>query len=103
APTASGKTYLVLQWLVDQVITGETKVAVYLAPTRALVSEIETSLTELLSDTELVEVSSLPLPAKYKAALTGGARLILVFTQERLHLLANILNNSISIDLLIVD
>ncbi|MCE0862930.1 DEAD/DEAH box helicase [Pseudomonas alloputida] len=103
APTASGKTYLVLQWLIDQVITGETKVAVYLAPTRALVSEIETSLTELLSDTELVEVSSLPLPAKYKAALTGGARLILVFTQERLHLLANILNNSISIDLLIVD
>lgn len=103
APTASGKTFLVLQWLIDQVITGETRVAVYLAPTRALVSEIETSLTELLSDTELVVVSSLPLPDKYKAARAGGARLILVFTQERLHLLANILNNSFSIDLLIVD
>jgi superfamily II DNA/RNA helicase len=103
APTASGKTFLVLQWLIDQVITGEPRVAVYLAPTRALVSEIETSLTELLIDTELVVVSSLPLPDKYKAARAGGARLILVFTQERLHLLANILNNSFSIDLLIVD
>ncbi|WP_244160337.1 hypothetical protein [Pseudomonas graminis] len=26
APTASGKTFLVLQWLIDQVITGETRV-----------------------------------------------------------------------------
>ncbi len=103
APTASGKTYLVLQWLIDQVITGETQVAVYLAPTRALVSEIETSLAELLGNTERVALSSLPLPSKYKAARAGGARLILVFTQERLHLLANILNDSLLIDLLIVD
>ena len=46
APTASGKTFLVLQWLIDQVIAREARVAVYLAPTRALVSEIETSLKE---------------------------------------------------------
>ncbi|KQQ49888.1 DEAD/DEAH box helicase [Pseudomonas sp. Leaf127] len=103
APTASGKTFLVLQWLIDQVITGETRVAVYLAPTRALVSEIETNLKGLLGNTELIEVSSLPLADKYKAARTGGARVILVFTQERLHLLANVLNDVFSIDLLIVD
>ncbi|MFJ1256101.1 DEAD/DEAH box helicase [Cupriavidus sp. CuC1] len=103
APTASGKTFLVLQWLIDQVITGETRVAVYLAPTRALVSEIETNLNGLLGNTELIEVSSLPLPDKYKAARAGGARVILVFTQERLHLLANVLSDMFSIDLLIVD
>jgi len=44
APTASGKTFLVLQWLVDQLGAAEATVAVYLAPTRALVSEIETTL-----------------------------------------------------------
>jgi superfamily II DNA/RNA helicase len=103
APTASGKTYLVLQWLIDQVITGETRVAVYLAPTRALVSEIESNLKSLLGKTELIEVSSLPLANKYKAARTGGARAVLVFTQERLHLLANVLDDVFSIDLLIVD
>ncbi|WP_248746210.1 DEAD/DEAH box helicase [Pseudomonas sp. MWU12-2037] len=103
APTASGKTFLVLQWLIDQVITGETQVAVYLAPTRALVSEIETNLKTLLGNTELVEVSSLPLRDKYKAAREGGTRVILVFTQERLHLLANVLSDIFSIDLLIVD
>lgn len=103
APTASGKTFLVLQWLIDQVIAGEARVAVYLAPTRALVSEIETNLKALLGKPELIEVSSIPLPDKYKAARTGGARVILVFTQERLHLLANALGDALSIDLLIVD
>ncbi|WP_312346074.1 DEAD/DEAH box helicase [Stenotrophomonas acidaminiphila] len=103
APTASGKTFLVLQWLIDQVITGEDRVVVYLAPTRALVSEIEAHLKELLGNTELVEVSSLPLIDKYKAARAGGARVILVFTQERLHLLANVLGDVLSVDLLIVD
>lgn len=103
APTASGKTFLVLQWLIDQVLAGKTRVAVYLAPTRALVSEIESNLKGLLGKTELVEVSSLPLPDKYQAALAGGARVILVFTQERLHLLANVLGDALSIDLLIVD
>lgn len=103
APTASGKTFLVLQWLIDQVSAGEARVAVYLAPTRALVSEIETSLKSLLGDTGMIEVSSLPLPDKYKAARAGGARVILVFTQERLHLLANVLGEVLYIDLLIVD
>ncbi|KCV28146.1 helicase C-terminal domain protein, partial [Bordetella bronchiseptica 00-P-2730] len=103
APTASGKTFLVLQWLIDQVIAREARVAVYLAPTRALVSEIETSLKRLLGNTEEIEVSSLPLPDKYRAARAGGARVILVFTQERLHFLANVLSDVLSIDLLIVD
>lgn len=103
APTASGKTYLVLQWLIDQMTAGEMRVAVYLAPTRALVSEIETNLQELLGNTKLIAVSSLPLRDKYEIARAGGERVILVFTQERLHLLANVLESAFSIDLLIVD
>ncbi len=103
APTASGKTFLVLQWLIDQVIAGESRVVVYLAPTRALVSEIESNLNSLLGNTGLIEVSSLPLPDKYKTSQAGGPRVIFVFTQERLHLLANVLSDVISVDLLIVD
>ncbi|SNT35855.1 MULTISPECIES: DEAD/DEAH box helicase [unclassified Pseudomonas] len=103
APTASGKTFLVLQWLIDQIVTGDSQVVVYLAPTRALVSEIETNLKELLGNTKYIEVSSLPLITKYKTARAGGARVVLVFTQERLHLLANVLGDAFSVDLLIVD
>lgn len=103
APTASGKTFLVLQWLINHMRSAETRVSVYLAPTRALVSEIETNLAQLLGKAAEIEVSSLPLPAKYVAAQSGGKKLILVFTQERLHLLANALGDDVHVDLLIVD
>jgi superfamily II DNA/RNA helicase len=103
APTASGKTFLVLQWMIDQMRSSEARVAVYLAPTRALVSEIESNLASLLGTDSGIDVSSLPLREKYDAARMGGARLILVFTQERLHLLANVLSDAVRIDLLIVD
>jgi DEAD/DEAH box helicase len=103
APTASGKTFVVLQWLLDQMQSTTAKVAVYLAPTRALVSEIEANLQLMIGKSLTIEVSSLPLRAKYDAALGGGAKLILVFTQERLHLLANVLGDAVGIDLLIVD
>jgi len=103
APTASGKTFLVLQWLINHMRSAETRVSVYLAPTRALVSEIETNLAQLLGKAAEIEVSSLPLPEKYDAAQSGGKKLILVFTQERLHLLANALGEDIHVDLLIVD
>ncbi|CDO34972.1 DEAD/DEAH box helicase [Novosphingobium sp. KN65.2] len=103
APTASGKTFLVLQWLIDQMHDGAKRVAVYLAPTRALVTEIETNLELLLGKPGAIQISSLPLTEKYDAARLGGAPLILVFTQERLHLLANLVGDDIAIDLLIVD
>lgn len=103
APTASGKTFLVLEWLVNHIHSAETRVSVYLAPTRALVSEIETNLSILLGKATDTEVSSLPLREKYDAARIGGNKLILVFTQERLHLLANALGDDVHVDLLIVD
>lgn len=103
APTASGKTFLVLQWLVDQMGSGGATIAIYLAPTRALVSEIETNLETLLKGVKGTEVSSLPLRTKFDATRLGGSRLILVLTQERMHLLANVLGDVFSADLMIVD
>lgn len=103
APTASGKTYLVLQWLLDHVRTSKTKIAVYLAPTRALVSEIELSLKELCRSDTGIEITSLPLVDVYFASTAGDEKAVFVFTQERLHLLANLLGESFSVDLLIVD
>lgn len=103
APTASGKTFLVLQWLIDQMAVGSANIAIYLAPTRALVSEIEANIARLVGNNESIEVSSLPLREKFKTASGGGRRLIFVFTQERLHLLANVLGYDFNVDLVIVD
>lgn len=101
APTASGKTYLVLQWLLNEFEIGRAKLAVFLAPTRALVGEIERELLELSADHPVagLRVASLPL-----AALGDGSRpTILVFTQERLHVFLNSLPDAPAIDIMVVD
>ena len=104
APTASGKTFLVLKWLVDSLGAGKVKRAVYLAPTRALVSEIEASLIEIISQSGLdAEVTSLPSTQKYSAAIKDSTKCVFVFTQERLHLLANLMKEQLDIDLVVVD
>jgi superfamily II DNA/RNA helicase len=103
APTASGKTFLVLQWMVDQIRSNDLKVAVYLAPTRALVAEIEANLIAFLKTESGIDVSSLPIREKHDKARAGGARAIIVLTQERLHLLANSLGDNFKVDLLVVD
>lgn len=105
APTASGKTFLVLQWLLDRVRAGSIPVVIYLAPTRALVTEIEDNLLALVKSSQArgIEITSLPLRDKYEAARRGESTVIFVFTQERLHLLANILQDAMIADLLVVD
>lgn len=105
APTASGKTFLVLQWLLNEIQTTSSSVAVYLAPTRALVSEIEGSLNGIVRRDELeaIHVTSLPIGSKYEDAIAGKTKVIFVLTQERLHLLANVLNDSLKVDLLVAD
>jgi hypothetical protein len=103
APTASGKTFLVSQWLIDQMQGGGPRTAIYLAPTRALVSEIESNLLKLLGKDSQIDVSSLPLRDKFQGAVAGGKRLIMVFTQERLHLFANLMKDEMATDLLVVD
>ncbi|WP_232631416.1 DEAD/DEAH box helicase [Methylobacterium sp. Leaf118] len=104
APTASGKTYLVVRWLIDQVQANDYKASVYIAPTRALVAELEASLTNQIRQNEYVglKVSSLPFQMQKKEADTSADKAIYVFTQERLHLFINN-NPSFKFDILIVD
>ncbi|MBP2159131.1 MULTISPECIES: DEAD/DEAH box helicase [Asticcacaulis] len=101
APTASGKTYLVLQWLLKEFAYRRATLAVFIAPTRALVGEIERELLDLANAQNLhdIRVSSLPL-----AALGDRQKpTILVFTQERLHIFLNGLSTPPGFDIVVVD
>ncbi|HEY4942304.1 MAG TPA: DEAD/DEAH box helicase [Rhizomicrobium sp.] len=101
APTASGKTYLVLRWLLNEFVSQRCKLAVFLAPTRALVGEIERQLLDLAVEHQIegLRVASLPL-----SDLGDRSRpTILVFTQERLHVFLNTLETAPIIDIAIVD
>jgi hypothetical protein len=101
APTAAGKTYLVLQWLLNQFAGRNAELAIFLAPTRALVGEIERELLELsvVHGIDCLRVASLPL-----AELGDRSRpTILVFTQERLHVFLNAAKQVPLVDIAIVD
>lgn len=101
APTASGKTHLALRWLLNEFVVERAQLAIFLAPTRALVGEIERELLDLSEGHEVpgLRISSLPL-----GALGDRARpTILVFTQERLHVFLNARQDSPVVDIMMVD
>ncbi len=89
APTSAGKSFIVSQWLVDYISRFPDITIVYLVPTRALISQVETDLNQLVRDVQLdnIRVSTLPLAS----SVVRGRRNILVMTQERLHILQNAL------------
>ena len=100
-PTASGKTYLILRWLLNELASGAASFAIFLAPTRALVSEIEHELLALAPAHQVhgLRVASLPL-----AELGDRQRpTVLVFTQERLHVFLNSVGAVPAIDTVVVD
>lgn len=105
APTASGKTYIVLRRLLDAIAAPGVRFVVYLAPTRALVSEIAEHLEHLIEQTGVsgVDVASLPLKGQYTDSTDGSKKTIFVLTQERLHLLANAMGSDFRVDMLVVD
>src|SRR5580704_476534 len=101
APTASGKTYLVLRWLLNSFLSQERKLAIFIAPTRALVAEIERQILDLAAPLQIpgLRVASLPL-----SSLGDHSNpTILIFTQERLHIFLNSLAFPQRIDAVIVD
>ena len=101
APTAAGKTFLAMQWLLDEFLAETAKLAIFLAPTRALVAEIERTLLDLSAEARIrnMRVSSLPL-----ASLADRSRpTILVFTQERLHVFLNTVGSEVQVDAFMVD
>lgn len=101
APTAAGKTYLVLNWLLSEFERRTCELAIFLAPTRALVSEIENELLTLNKEFNVpnLRVGSIPL----RDFADGSAPTIVVFTQERLHLFFNACEIPPKADITVVD
>lgn len=83
APTSAGKSFILAQWLAEALRSGKVRRVVYLAPTRALVQQVENDLRLILAEAKLldVEISSVP----FRVVAGKAEREILVFTQERLH------------------
>ena len=96
APTSAGKSFLVIEYLCAKAIREQKFTAIFLAPTRALLSEVQHRIEKRLQDATDIRVSTVP-------ALDSQARnkQIFVLTQERLHVLLSV--TKLAVDLAIVD
>lgn len=100
APTSAGKSFILCNILLEELLTANKNI-VYLVPTRALISQVETDLRELIKANQLeqvVNISTVPQQDNTSENISN----IFIFTQERLHwFLAD--NPNIPLHLLIVD
>ncbi len=103
APTSTGKSFLLCQWLAEYFRASPDAVVVYVVPTRALIQQVERDLREEFASPAVglksVSISSLPM----ESAVKKGAPNVLVFTQERLHILTLAMGSELKPTLLIID
>lgn len=87
APTSTGKSFLLCQWLAEYFRDNPKAFVVYVVPTRALIQQVENDLRQELAESQSVlptiNVSSLPMASSVKDSSAN----VMVLTQERLHIL----------------
>lgn len=94
APTSAGKSFLVIEHLCRDALVLPQFVFVYIAPTRALLSEVHLKIKERLASDVAIRVTDIP-------TFENVPRQIFVLTQERFKVLLSITSSPIS--LVVVD
>ncbi|MDX4036248.1 DEAD/DEAH box helicase [Aliarcobacter skirrowii] len=97
SPTSSGKSFILLQILLNQV-TKNDGIIIYLVPTRALINQVENDIRQLLKKEGLENIYLSTVP---KLSEESVEKSIYVLTQERLHWF--LVNETFNIKFLIVD
>lgn len=98
APTSAGKSYIIKRWIQEELAASERLDIVYVAPTRALVQEVERDLREHLLDDD-VEVCTVPSIAR----VLNSQRRVFVMTQERYQIMMSMDGEPVTPSILIVD
>ena len=99
APTSAGKSFLLEKWIQKTVADRTGSTIFYIVPTRALISQVEADLRQLLATSGSdVSISTLPL-----AAPSEAAHHIFVYTQERFHLYLQKELPDLTADLIVID
>lgn len=96
APTSAGKSFLVIEHLCRQVERAASFRAVYVAPTRALLSEVSAKIQRRLGEAADVRITTVPTQDP-----SSPDRQVFVLTQERLQVL--LAASAVTFDLVVVD
>ncbi|PTN51257.1 DEAD/DEAH box helicase, partial [Achromobacter xylosoxidans] len=99
APTSAGKSFVVMEYLCESAIAADSYTALYIAPTRALLAEIQGKLEKRLASVSAkLRVTTVPVLDPERRP-----KQIYVLTQERAQLLLSTVDVSGLINLVIID
>lgn len=100
APTSSGKSFILLEILVNLFSVNQQKIVVYIVPTRSLIQQVENDIAQIISEYNIpnIFVTSVPMIPRVETVLS----FIFVLTQERYQWILNEESNLIP-DMLIID
>lgn len=95
APTSAGKSFILYQLLLEKIKSNHN--IIYVVPTRALISQVEKEITQLVKDYNLKNITLTAVPR-----METSNHNIYILTQERLHRLY-IDNPTFKCDFMLVD
>lgn len=99
APTSAGKSFVLKKWIEHAINTLSQSTIFFIVPTRALISQVEHDLREMLAKNESkINITSLPLAFNEPAPHN-----IYIYTQERFHLYLLSKAEVENVDLIIID
>lgn len=98
APTSAGKSFILCSIIIEELLAGKRNI-VYLVPTRALIAQVESDLSEKLTEYNLSKVNLTTVPQHDAIEFDSN---IFVFTQERLHWFL-VEHRDMQLDLVFVD
>ena len=81
APTSTGKTHIILKYLVEQLVKNSEAFVAIVVPTRALISEVAAKVYDIAKEMQCeatIEICTFPMERVYKD------KTVFVMTQERL-------------------
>lgn len=104
APTSAGKSYILTRYIIDCLINNKKFVAVYIVPTRALITQVQRDFNKALRDHQVENVDIFTASWEIKDEdIDRLSKAIFVLTQERLQAFEGRVKNPFKIDLLIID
>ncbi len=99
-PTSSGKSFVLLLYLIEKLKLNEEMACAYIVPTRALINQVSDDASKELERQRIRDVLITTAPIDIREA--GKQRILYVLTQERLEALLTT-NDDINIDIIIID
>lgn len=102
APTSAGKSFSLMNYLINNMSSEEQFVACYVVPTRALINQVTASLSRICEEFKIPEndflITSIPSPRSELRV----KKIIYVITQERLQVLFSE-DSEVQFDFVIID